>query len=161
MREMPPSGQMVSLTCEMGPMGWAQNQTNKEASSSGGKPGGKARREALGTVSQGFVILVRPFARCVVAMRHGSWVLCERHVRRTRTHLHGVGEGYLRMRLPSAVPGTNWRTWSVLRTCTARNAQPTARNMQQTARNAQRAADHMHPATVVRRRALLTPRTRQ
>ena len=108
MREMPPSGQMVSLTCEMGPMGWAQNQTNKEASSSGGKPGGKARREALGTVSQGFVILVRPL-RCVV--------LCERHVRRTRTHLHGVGEGYLRMRLPSAVPGTNWRTWSVLRTC--------------------------------------------
>ena len=67
MREMPPSGQMVSLTCEMGPMGWAQNQTNKEASSDGGK----ARREALGTVSQGFVILVRPL-RCVVVMRHGS-----------------------------------------------------------------------------------------
>ena len=104
MREMPPSGQMVSLTCEMGPMGWAQNQTNKEAS----KLRRQGPREALGTVSQGFVILVRPL-RCVV--------LCERHVRRTRTHLHGVGEGYLRMRLPSAVPGTNWRTWSVLKTC--------------------------------------------
>lgn len=148
MREMPPSGQMVSLTCEMGPMGWAQNQTNKEASSSGGKPGGKARREALGTVSQGFVILVRPFARCVVAMRHGSWVLCERHVRRTRTHLHGVGEGYLRMRLPSAVPGTNWRTWSVLRTC---NRQHATCNRQHATCNRQHATRNVQPTTCTRR----------